>query len=1236
MSIFNKILSCVFTSVLLFTASHNANAQMQFIENKGQWHSNVQYRGDFSTGSFFLEKNGFTVLLHNPDDLAKVGEFAHGHSNHPSSDDEKEAKDNYKQTKSNPKKEKNNSSFTLHSYAYKVNFLGASKNILQLPDKPLVTYNNYFIGNDKNKWAGNCKIFQAVTYSNVYPNIDVRYYSDAAGRLKYDFIVKPGGNVGAIAMRYDGVSSITTKERELIISTPVAQAKELYPYSFQTGGKGGRQEVACKYLVKDNVVTFNVKDYDTRQTLIIDPSIIFSSFTGSTADNWGYTATPGPDGSFFAGGIVFASGYPVSPGAYDQTFNGGDASGFPPGYDIGIFKFSPNGSIKLYATYLGGSGNEQPHSMITDAQGNLIVAGRTNSSDYPLKPIGNKIGPTGNYDIILTKFNAAGTNIIGSVKIGGSGDDGVNIRPKYTGAGAESLRRNYGDDARSEVILDGGNNIIVVSCTRPVVNKDADFPVINSSIQPLYGGGNQDGVIIKFNPDLSSLLFSTYFGGTADDACFVASINPVTGNLYVGGATASPDLPGNKIGVINPLFEGGVADGFVTELRPDGSAILKTTYLSANPINGVPSIDMVYGLKFDRSGFPYVMGTTTGSWPVTANVKHKDDGSKQFISKLQPDLSAYVYSTVFGTNSPSPNISPIAFLVDRCENVYVSGWGGGINVGEGYSTGNTFGLPEVNPLAGIPAADGADFYFYVLEKNANSQFFGSHFGQNGGLGDHVDGGTSRFDANGVIYQAICANCSGNNQNPPSRNIPYPTTPGVVARFNGSVACNELALKIEMNFAGVGSKVQASINAVVNDTSGCVPLKVVFKDILQKGKKYYWDFGNGKKDTTTANIDSTIYVLTGRFRVMLITEDSTTCNIRDTSYVTIKAGDNIANLAFVAIKDTPCTSLRYIFTNLSTPTRGGFGPKSFVWDYGDGSAPDTAGLTPTRKHTYANPGTYRVVLHLMDTSFCNSPDSLVKTIRINPLVKAIFITNPVGCAPYDAVFQNTSLGGTDFKWEFGDGTFSTDENPTHLYPNPGKYKVRLIAIDSSTCNKIDTSAYFTITVFAKPTALFSWAPNPPQANVPVRFTNLSSGAIRYLWNFGDGDSSTEVNPTHEYNETATFTAELIAFNVAGCTDTFSMPVDVLINALLDVPNAFTPAQGGINSIIFVRGFGIKRMSWKIYNRWGQLVFESTNKRSGWNGMFKGKLQPTDVYTYTLDTELTDGKKIRKTGDITLLR
>ncbi len=1191
--------------IVFFLAQKAVFAQVEFIENKGQWDKRVNFRGDFSTGSFFIEKSGFTVLLNDTNDLRKIHDFAHGSSDSKTIYDKE---------------------LMLHSFAYNVTFLGASSIVEPFPDKPTPSYNNYFIGNNEKNWASNCKLYNAITYKNIYPNIDLRYFS-TSNKLKYEFIVHPGGNPNAIAMRYDGAVSLAIKNKELVIGTTLATVKELSPYSYQTRNSAGK-DVETKFIIKDNVVSFKVEKYDEKATLVIDPTIIFSVFTGSTEDNWGYTATPGPDGSLYAGGIVFGSGYPVTLGAFQTGFNGGVLEGGFRGYDMGIIKYSSNGG-RVYATYLGGSGNEQPHSLIVDASGNLIIAGRSNSSNYPQR---TSIAASGsNYDIVVTKLNNAGNGIIGSVKIGGSGDDGVNIRPKWvTPTGPDRLRRNYGDDARSEVILDGANNIILASCT-----QSTNFPILFPA--QANSGGAQDGVVLKFNSNLSSLLFSTYFGGSADDACFVASISPTNGNLYIGGSTMSNNLLGNTLGTIGPNFNGNI-DGFVTQLNPNGGTIIRTTYF------GTSNIDLLYGLKFDRLGFPYIMGTTRGAWPVI-NAAFSNTNAKQFIAKLQPDLSAYVYSTVFGTSSNDPNISPIAFLVDRCENVYVSGWGGGLNATQGYSSSNTNGLPSVNPLTGIPAPDGQDFYFFVLRKDASAVLFASHFGQFGGLGDHVDGGTSRFDANGIIYQAICANCG--------RGAGFPTTGG---SQNGSINCNQASVKIDMNFAGIGAEVQSEIDGFVNDTLGCVGnlgLPVTFRDLRATGAPgvtFYWNFDsntfpNATDATTTVPQVTYTFSVTGIYRVRLIAEDLSTCNLRDTSYINIKVGDNKVRPDFTFLKRGLCTSTTYDFTNLTTNGNNvAYLPKTFVWDYGDGSPVDTFNFNSLVSHTYPAPGSYLVKLTVIDDRFCNSPKDTTFTLRIASNVKAKPTSPVLGCAPYTASFNNNSDAGVTWLWEFFNASTnprsligsSTDFEPVFTFLMPGNYEYRLTAYDPTTCNLVDVSAYFAIEVLQKPQASGNWAPNPPEPNVPVRFSNNSLFADTYLWDFGDGETSTQFAPTHEYNATGTYNAKVIAYSRAGCSDTFPLIVNVIVNPLFDVPNAFTPGRFGVNGIVNVRGFGIGKMDWRIYNRWGQMIFQSANKRMGWDGTFKGKLQPIDIYSYTLDVELTDGQKIRKTGDITLLR
>ncbi|MEP6948277.1 MAG: PKD domain-containing protein, partial [Ginsengibacter sp.] len=1052
----------------------------------------------------------------------------------------------------------------------------------------------------------------------------VRYYSDGGSNLKYDFIVHAGADVDNIAMKYTGADKLSVKNKELVVSTSLGDNKELSPYTYQvTDNK--REELDCRYIVTGDVVKFKVKNYARDKTLIIDPSEKFFSYSGSTADNWGFTATYGPDGSFYGGGIAFNMGFPVSSGSYDDTFNGD--------FDIAIIKLTPDGKLCPYATYIGGNNSDQPHSLIVDPQGNLVIAGRsksTGSSDpslnYPTTvPV---YGPGGGWDIVVTKLNASGGALIGSMRIGGTGDDGVNIKDETASSGGSSLKRNYGDDARSEVLLDGSNNIYLASCT-----QSADYKTSPGAFQSIIGG-KQDGVVLKLNPDCNNVLFSTFLGGSENDASYVLTLGS-SNNIYVAGGTASADLPGiSNSGVISSSFQGGVCDGFVVELNNSGTAALRGTYL------GTSGADQVYGIETDKFGFIYVMGTTEGTWPIK-NAAYSDLNAKQFISKLKPQLDSMVYSTVFGSpGSPTqlPNISPTAFLVDRCENVYVSGWGGKSN--NGFAEGNTKGM-RTTPDAIKPQTDasGSDFYFFVLKKDAASQLYGSFFGQEDPplgvnnpvtFGDHVDGGTSRFDRNGVIYQAMCGNCF--------RTVSFPGTLGTWSRTNQATAggqCNLGLLKIEMNFAGVQAGVRASIDGVPYDTIGCVPLRVDFLDTLNKGKHYYWSFGDGSGDTTTDPANFHIYTTTGTFRVRLIAVDSTTCNVFDTSYTNIKVGNNKVLLNFISNKLPPCTNLSYSFTNTSIPTRGGFNPNTFTWDFGDNTATVTQGQSPPVIHTYAGPGTYIVKLAIDDTTFCNSPDDTVKTVRLSPQVKALFETPSGGCVPYNAVFVNNSLGGLNFFWDFGDGTTSTEDNPSHLYNRVGTYIVRLRAFDSTSCNKVDSST-FTITVSPIPVAAFTYNPDPPQENIATNFVNQSTGATKYIWNFGDGDTTGEVNPTHIFPATAAYNVCLIAANDAGCSAQVCVSIRALIKPLVDVPSGFTPGRFGVNGRIKVEGFGIAEMHWSIYNRWGQKVYETNNTKSAWDGTFNGKIQPLDVYAYTLDVVFADGTKYRKTGDITLLR
>lgn len=1217
MATLNRLISTIVLTVLFFAGNSQDFNNIEFVENKGQWDNRVKFKGTIDAGAIFITTSGFTILKHNEQDFAALQSLYHGHDQQAAA-----------------KLERADGTKVIRSHALTVDFIDASPSMQVVAEKVIPSYNNYFIGDDPSKWGSECRIYQVVTLKEVYPGIDVRYYT-YNGRLKYDIVAKPGADISKIALRYKG-AKIRAKNKELVVSTSLGDFNEPYPYTYQTGLKE-RREISNKYVVKDDVVRFDVKGYDRNEILVIDPTPIFCSFSNSTANNWGFTATYGPDGSFYGGGIVFEGGsFPVNTGAFQTSFQGGE-------FDIGIIKLTANGGNRVYATYIGGNGDDQPHSLVVNPQGELIVAGRTNSpltgpDAYPVA--GANIGSCGGWDIVVTKLNAAGSNMIGSKRIGGTSDDGVNIKAGRTGV--SSLERNYGDDGRSEVIVDGAGNIYVASCTKSNQSGPVNGFPSTGAFQTAFGGGTQDGVLLKFNPDLSTNLFASYIGGSGNDAAYVLALSP-SGDIYVAGGTEqgnnATDFPGSHAGTIGPSSHGGI-DGFVAQVTNNGSAIIRSSYF------GTAGIDQVYGIQFDRSGFPYIMGQTTGAWPVV-NATYSNPGGKQFISKLQPNLSAYVYSTVFGTGAANPNISPTAFLVDRCENVYVSGWGGPINSTNPseYPSAGTSGLPVTADASSPPVlkstTDGTDFYFFVLKRDAVSQLFGSFFGQNGGFADHVDGGTSRFDVNGVIYQGVCANCGGTGV--------FPTTPGVWGPSKpASAFCNLGMVKIAFNLAGVGSDVGASIGGVPNDTAGCFPLDVTFTDQIRNATEYIWNFGDGSGDigplpAATGYTQTHTFTAVGNYRVMLVAINPTSCNIRDTSYINIRVGDLRANLDANYVKLDPCEAFNYQFNNLSTtnPIRP-FTNTSFSWDFGDGSPLVVAGLNPVT-HVYTAPGTYHAMLILHDTAYCNDPDSFPLEVRVAANLEASFETDPFGCAPHTALFSYTGVGGQTFEWDFGDpgspDNTSTLSNPTHVYNNPGSYNIVLIVTDPNTCNVTDT-ARLTFVVYEKPTALFSYTPTTPVVNTPHIFTNLSSpNATRFKWLFGDGDTlatTSRGDVTHQYNATGTFNACLVAFNNVGCSDTFCLDVEALIEPALDVPNAFTPNSGDVNSIVMVRGFGISKMRFIIWNRWGQKVFETGNFKQGWNGKVNGVVQPMDVYAYTLEVEFFDGKKVTRTGDITLIR
>jgi len=1191
------LLYCLFTCISLCAFAQAPSTE--FVENKGQWGDWVRYKAKTIAGDMYLENDGFRYVLAEASNTDKVDSFHHGWLT---------------------KKP------TLNFHCYKMTFEGA--NDAQIKGvKQQTVYYNYFLGNDSSKWKTGIHPYLGLEYLNVYNDIDMHVSSDA-GALVYEFFVKPGGNADNIRLKFDGADKLyTTNNGNLVIKTSVGQVTEMKPYVYQYINDE-KVEVACNYHLEANTITFDMPNgYDHSKMLIIDPVTLWASFTGSTADNWGFTATYDAAGNFYMGGIVNClagaggGAFPVSPGAFQTVWGGGQGvSGYQFASDIGIMKLSPDGSTRIYATYIGGANNERPHSMIVDPSGNLIIAGRTLSPNYPVtagvyQPVKNS-----GWDIIVTKLNAAGSALVASTFIGGSGDDGVNFdSTEYVHA---HLKYNYGDDARSEVQIDNAGNIYVAGNTHSF-----DFPVTPTAVASTMTG-IQAGVVFKLNPAMSSLVWSTYLDGNADDAAYVLAFDPAQASVYVAGATNSTNFPVPP-GGWHPSYLGDSSDGYILKFKNSPPYNIQNgTFV------GTPNYDQVYGIQVDNAGNVFAMGLSLGgAFPVTAGV-YTNANSCQFVLKMDANLTSDLASTVYGSGDPThTNISPVAFLVDTCNNVYVSGWGGNIMAGApglvGLTrVGTTIGMPIPTPAPGDtiyqPTTDGYDFYFIVFSANFSGLRYATFYGRNyPSGGEHVDGGTSRFDKKGVVYQGICSNCGGSGPGIP----PFPTTHGVWATTMPSANCNMAGLKIAFNIGPVDCNITAGPS-----TSGCSPLTVNFFNATTNGLTFLWNFGDGSAPVTSF-APTHVFTTGGTFTVTLTSTNSNACfKTDDTAYLVIVVDTNKLHPDFTYKVTDSCNPFIVSYTNTST-TNITTGSPVYTWYLGDGTT--YSGTTPP-PHNYADTGWYTIMLVMEHPNACKTPDTVQKKVHLfYQLVHAAFTIPDTICIGTAFNTKGGATNATNVTWIFGDGSTSTDLLPPHIYTTTGTFRVRFIAQNPGACNGADTMDHM-ITVLSGPTADFSFVPVKPEANIPTKFTNKSHFATRYAWDFGDDTKSTETDPTHQYNKTGSYKVCLTAYNESNCPAVACKGVSAEVVPLLGLPTGFSPNGDGQNDILYVRGAAIKTMDLKIYNRWGQLVFETNDQAIGWDGTYNGQPQPIEAYGYVLNATFIDGSSRLLKGNITLLR
>jgi gliding motility-associated-like protein len=1272
-------------------------SQISFIQNKGQWPSEVQYKAEIPGGSFWIQNNGFAYQLFD------TTVFIPDH-------------------KPQALPESVTTLFFLQQLE------NAELNQAEEDDE-IPGYFNYYLGSDSTKWSDHVKRFQNINFQNVYEGINLRVLGKSKS-IKYQFELAPHANPNLISWHYhDSLQLELDTSGCLITHHLLGRIYESRPFAFQSIN-GHLIEVICHYVLEGNRMRFQLGNYDSNYALIIDPEIAFSSFIGSAANNFGFTACDDLSGNLVSGASVFANNYPTTANAYSSTFNPTTGNYF----DVAISKFDATGSGLLYSTYLGGLHQETPHSVVVDSQDRIIVFGVTGSNDFPTSlgayqsvfAGGNPVmmstfftsGHPDGCDFFITKFNASGT-LAASTFLGETAADGLNY--------AYELFYNYGDAFRGEVNVDSNNNIFIGSCVR----GNAD--IAGASTQPNFGGGESDGYVAKLNPSLSMLLWASYFGGSGADAIYALEFAN-DGDLLLAGGTQSQNFPFCSNGQ-DPNWN-GATDGFILRIDANTFTPVAGTFI------GTGEYDQAYFLQTDLNDNVYCLGQTAGTMTITSGL-YGQANSGQFIRQYNPSLSTLNWNTTIGTGSGEIDISPTAFLVSDCNQIYFSGWGGHTNsitcpaltcLAYNSTTNN---LP-ITADAFQSATDGSDFYLAVLNASATQLVYGSYLG-GGSSAEHVDGGTSRFDKSGSVYQAVCAGCQNNDD--------FPTTPGAWSSTNNSFGCNLAVFRFDLG----------QLDAIANvegPSQICVGSPAQFTNGTLNASDFIWNFGDGF--TSTAFEPSHVFNNVGSITVSMIASDINDCYVSDTATVNLQIIDfvppTIANVnpiclgESVTLNATGSANLLWInnatLSSISGSTAVAAPNNSTTYYVSDFNAcgSDTVGVYVNVIILIAEAGPDFTIcvgesqalsasggaVYQWQSSSSLSTLNSANTVA-TPLVDEQFfvtITTPEGCQDTDSCYvfvEQTVPGGVvyptidlclgesvvlqaeeglTYSWSPSAGLNSTTiQNPTASPNNSITYNVAItnacgagnseVSINVIELNVVASEGgtvclgeYYPIE--ASGADFYSWLPfssvvdasaSSTLANAPFSqwitvvgtdvngcadtdslFMNIlplpevDAGPDQYF----DYPGSTELFGNTfglEYNwspatglsctDCAYPTAipssptwyYLTTTNNTGCVGIDSVFVRPYFPVY--VPNTVTPNGDGLNDVFLVVGENLTGFHFQIFDRWGILIFETNNPNEPWLAGYKGYFVPNDVYTWKLSFDSIERRQ-ELIGHVTVIR
>ena len=981
--------------------------------------------------------------------------------------------------------------------------------------EPLPTTFNFMRGTNPSDWVIGASTFGTLRYSDLYPGIDLLYTGTDDG-LKSTFIVKPGADPSDIAMQFFGHDGLTlSDDGSLIIATDAGPLTQSAPYCYQEID-GKRIEVRGTYVLLDqNTTGFVLGEYDRERDLIIDPVIKYSLYLNGIGIFQGNGVAVDTAGNAYVVGPSLPK-----PGTMDT--------------DAVVAKVNSGGTLPVYVTYIGGSGNETGNGIAVDQDGNAYITGTTSSSDFILKnPIQGSLA--GKDDAFVTKLNATG-GVVYSTYVGGTENDAGNAiaidsaRNVYiTGSTDSSIFPiNHGSTGTSHAgnadafvvkINTNGTNIVYseyIGGSRDDIGRgiavdaagnafitgetvSTNFPV-NNAFQSAFNGGGNDAFVTKLGPAGTPFVYSTYLGGSGRDGGYAIAVDK-DGYAHVTGTTSSNNFPLKSAFV--PSYPGFTCS-FYTRLEPAGNALSLSTYLTG------PGFDTGRGIAVDSAGNAYIAGFTEDRFIETINAtqpKYGGGSSDAFIAKFVRGQDVPVFLSYLGGSGKDQGH---AIAIDGACGIYVVGWTRSTD----FPTSNPYPSPFL-PMQeggfitkiyedGCPCQPHADFTFRTYECNRTVRFTdASSQNPTSWSWQFGDGATSTLQNPEHTYQ--------NNGT-----FTVTLTVGEICS-NGPASISTIAKQVV-----VSAESPAVANFTANPTSGVAPLTVNFTDTSSSNTlSWSWQFGDGA--TSNAENTSHVYTAAGTYKVNL-TAGNRCGNTTITKQIVVDVcPPPVANFTFTTYDCNRTVN----FTDTSTEN-----PTSWTWQFGDG----TTSTLRNPGHLYTSAGTYTV--NLTAQKVCSDGTSRQSTISkqvvVNPESQPVadFTATPTsGVAPLTVTFTDMSSSNVlSWSWQFGDGATSNAENTSHVYTAAGTYNVNLTV--EGICGEATKTKQVVIDVCPPPVANFTFTTY--DCNRTVNFTDTSTeNPTIWTWQFGDGTTSTLRNPGHLYASDGTYTVNLTAQKV--CSD-----------------------------------------------------------------------------------------------------